>query len=229
MVFENVFDGISIYSEDPDPSKRRLIECNDRYAVMAGRSREELFLLGSTQGLQITLEDTANIDRLESLTRGTAYRGSFSWIRPDGVENINEYVGMPITWRGHSYSIGIDRDITERRKAEESRVLLTTALESTANGVAITDVKGNIVWVNKAFTGMTGYTLTEVLGHDLGILKSGKQDESFYKTLWETISAGRVWQGELINKKKDASHYTEAMTITPLKKANGEITHFIAI
>jgi PAS domain S-box len=67
MVFENVFDGISIYSEDPDPSKRRLVECNERYAAMAGRSREELLQLGSTQGLQITLEDTANINRLESL------------------------------------------------------------------------------------------------------------------------------------------------------------------
>ena len=78
MVFENVFDGISIYSEDPDPSKRRLIECNDRYAAMAGRSREQLFMLGSTKGLQITLDDTANSNRLESLTKGTAYRGSFS-------------------------------------------------------------------------------------------------------------------------------------------------------
>ena len=119
MVFENVFDGISIYTEDPDPYKRKLVECNEKYAAMAGRSREELLRLGSTKGLQITFEDTANDIRLESLNEGTAYQGSFSWIRPDGKENIIEYVGMPITWRGETYTIGIDRDITERKLAEE--------------------------------------------------------------------------------------------------------------
>jgi PAS domain S-box-containing protein len=118
MVFENVFDGISIYSEDPDPSKRRLIECNERYSDLAGRSRDELLKLGSTLGLQKTFEKNANAIRLEAIERGIAYQGSFSWIRPDGKENVIEYVGMPIIWRGKAYSIGIDRDITERKQAE---------------------------------------------------------------------------------------------------------------
>ena len=119
LIFENVLDGISIYNEDPDPSKRRLIECNKRYAIQAGQSRDELLRLGSTLGLQITLDDKANASRLQSIDSGTAYQGYFSWIRPDGKENVIEYVGMPINWRGHSYSIGIDRDITERKLAEE--------------------------------------------------------------------------------------------------------------
>ncbi len=119
MVFEHVFDGISIYSEDPDPSRRILVECNEQYAAMAGRTREELLRRGSTDALQKALEDTANSSRLESLAGGKAYRGSFSWIRPDGKENVIEYVGTPITWRGKSYSIGIDRDITEWKRAEE--------------------------------------------------------------------------------------------------------------
>jgi len=125
--------------------------------------------------------------------------------------------------------IGIGRDITERKKAEESQLLLTTALESTANGVVITDLNGEIVWVNKAFTGTTGYTLKEALGQNPRILKSGTQDDSLYNDLWKTISAGNVWHGELLNKKKDGSLYTDDTTITPLKKANGKITHFIAI
>jgi len=122
MVFENVFDGISIYSEDPDPSKRRIIECNEQYSNMAGRSRDELFQLGSTIGLQKTLTDNANESRLESMNTGKAYQGFFSWIRPDGQENVIEYVGMPITWRGKSYTIGIDRDITERKHIEKELV-----------------------------------------------------------------------------------------------------------
>jgi hypothetical protein len=120
MVFENVFDGISIFSEDTDSSKRKLVECNERYAVMAGRPREELLRLGSTEGFyKLILEDTDSTNRLESLESETAYQGSFSWIRPDGKENIIEYVAKPITWRGMAYSIGIDRDITERKLAKE--------------------------------------------------------------------------------------------------------------
>jgi len=102
MVFENVFDGISLYDEDPDPMTRRLIECNGRYAAMAGRSREELLRFGNTQRLQRSLEDDANDKRVEGIHEGTAYQGSFSWIRPDGKENIVEYLGMPVTWRGKS-------------------------------------------------------------------------------------------------------------------------------
>jgi PAS domain S-box-containing protein len=119
MVFENVFDGICIYDEDPDPSKRKLIECNARYAAMAGRTREELLSIGNTKEFQLTHEDTANKVRLKSLSENIEFRGSFSWIRPDGKENFIEYIGMPIVWRGKSFSIGIDRDVTLQKQAEE--------------------------------------------------------------------------------------------------------------
>ncbi len=119
MVFENVFDGISIYTDDTDPLKRILVECNDRYAAMAGRSRDELLRMGRTIDLQVSLDDKANENRLNSIIGGKEYHGSYSWIRPDGKENIIEYVGMPITWQGKSYTIGIDRDITDRKLAEK--------------------------------------------------------------------------------------------------------------
>jgi PAS domain S-box-containing protein len=120
MVFENVFDGVSIHSEDPDPLKRKLIDCNEQYATLAGRSREELLKLGYTKTLQTTREHTTNSVRLRSLLSKKAYQGSYSWNRPDGKANIIEYVNVPITWRKKSYTIGIDRDITERKEAEES-------------------------------------------------------------------------------------------------------------
>ena len=114
-------------------------------------------------------------------------------------------------------------------ESEESQLLLTKALESTANGIMITDLKGNIVWVNKAFTTMTGYSWTEVIGQNPRILKSGTQDDAFYKNLWKTISAGNVWTGELVNKRKNGSVYIDETTITPLRNKNGEITNFIAV
>ena len=118
MVFENVFDGIAIYEEHDDPFKRKLVECNNQYAMMAGRSREELLAMAYVHHLQISREDTCNSNRLESLAQHKAYKGSSSWIRPDGKENVIEYIGVPITWRGKSYSIGIDRDITSRIQIE---------------------------------------------------------------------------------------------------------------
>ena len=119
MVFENVFDGISIYEEDPDPYKRRLIQCNERYAQMAGRSREELLAIGVTKNITITDDLVTNTKRIKSLEKSREFIGNFSWIRPDGKENYNEYIAVPIIWKGKAQSISIDRDITARKKAEE--------------------------------------------------------------------------------------------------------------
>ena len=86
---------------------------------MAGRTREELLSLESTENLYKNLfSDTTNINRLKSLEQESAFQGYFSWIRPDGKENIIEYLGKPIIWRGMKYTIGIDRDITEQKIAE---------------------------------------------------------------------------------------------------------------
>ncbi len=168
MVFENVFDGISIYDEDPDPLKRKLIECNNRYATLAGRSREELLQLGNTLGLQRTLQDMANSVRLESLATRSAYRGLFSWIRPDGKDNIIEYVGVPITWQGKSYSIGIDRDITERKRAEEalrkSEERFKQVAESAEEWIWETDAHGLYTYSSATVENILGYHPEEIVG-----------------------------------------------------------------
>lgn len=108
-------------------------------------------------------------------------------------------------------------------------VLFETALEVAADGVLITYTNGNIVWANHAYENLTGYTLSELKGNTPRLVKSGKQDASFYQDLWSTISAGKVWHGELWNKRKDGEIYLEEQSITPVKNSAGEITHFIAI
>lgn len=107
--------------------------------------------------------------------------------------------------------------------------LQVTALEAAANPIIISRRDGIIVWVNKAFEQLSGYTRGEVLGQSTRLLKSGQQPPSFYKDLWETILSGQKWQGELVNRRKDGSVYQEEMTITPVKDAAGNVTHFIAI
>jgi len=118
----------------------------------------------------------------------------------------------------------------ERHRAEEQVRLQSSALEAAANAIVITNRDGVIEWVNPAFVTSTGYSATEAVGKKPGeLLKSGKHEPAFYQAVWQTIGAGAVWQGEMINRRKDGTLYTEEMTITPLKDAGGGITHFIAV
>jgi len=117
----------------------------------------------------------------------------------------------------------------ERQRAEERVHVQSSALEAVANGIMLTDATGKILFGNRAFCAMTGYALEEILGKTPGFLNSGKHDADFFRVLWNTILTGRVWQGELINRRKDGTLYNEEMTITPIQRSNGEISHFIAV
>jgi len=107
--------------------------------------------------------------------------------------------------------------------------LLAEAVEAAANGIVITNRHGTILWTNAAFTKMTGYSREEAVGKHTRILKSGSHDAAFYRQLWTTVSAGSVWHGTVCNRRKDGSTYPEEMTITPIRDAEGQIGHFIAI
>jgi PAS domain S-box-containing protein len=121
------------------------------------------------------------------------------------------------------------RDITLRKQAEELLRLQTTALDSAASGIVITDRAGSIQWSNPAFSQMSGYSTQEVLGQNFRLLKSGKHDPAFYKQLWDSVLAGQVWRGDIINRRKDGNFYNEEQTIAPVLDQNGQITHFVAI
>src|SRR6202167_1095345 len=105
---------------------------------------------------------------------------------------------------------------SELSEATKHLNLRVAALEAAANAIVITDSHGTIMWVNHAFSTMTGYGAEEVLGKNPRLLKSGAQPESYYANLWLTISSSKVWQGEIVNKRKDGTTYTEEMTITPV-------------
>jgi GAF domain-containing protein/anti-sigma regulatory factor (Ser/Thr protein kinase) len=119
LIFENAFDGISIYEEIPEESRRVLLDCNDRYCEMAGRSKTELLSIHDTRALQRDLGVGTEVFGFEPITEGRAFSGVFSWIRPDDRENIIEYNAAPTRVGGRYFTIGLDRDVTERRHNEE--------------------------------------------------------------------------------------------------------------
>ena len=154
--------------------------------------------------------------------RVLAADGRQVWLH-DTIHVVLDAEGRPIQLRG------VAIDSTKGKLAEAERMLLMTAIEQSADGIVITDAQGTIQYVNPAFSRVSGYSREEALGKNPRILKSGKQDEAYYRKLWTTILGGEIWQDEITNRRSDGSLYPEQMTITPVRDQRGKITHFIAI
>ncbi len=151
-------------------------------------------------------------------------------LKQDGSIIEVEARSVMITYNGAPAIHSSMHDITARVRAEASLRLKSAALEAAASAIVITDREGTIEWANSAFTTFTGYSVAEAIGRKPGaLLKSGKHDKAFYRSLWDTILTGSLWHGEITNRRKNGSLYFEEMTITPLKNEAGKITHFIAV
>ncbi|RKZ85522.1 MAG: hypothetical protein DRR19_16265, partial [Candidatus Parabeggiatoa sp. nov. 1] len=121
------------------------------------------------------------------------------------------------------------QEIAKRKQVEKELRKFSRAVEQSANTIVITDTNGTIEFVNPAFSVKTGYSSTEVIGQNPRVLNSGKQPQECYQQLWATISSGQVWQGELLNKRKNGELYWEFATISPVKNQSEQITHYVAI
>ena len=133
--------------------------------------------------------------------------------------------GMRGDFQGHA---GVAIDITERKLAEDELRRLSKAVEQSPASVVITDLNGNIEYVNPKFTEVTGYTLAEARGQNPRILKSGETAPQDYHDLWKTIQTGE-WRGEFHNRKKNGELYWESASICPIRDALGKPAHFIAV
>ncbi len=121
------------------------------------------------------------------------------------------------------------RDITAHKLARAERKRLMAAIEQTGEGIVMTDAQGLIQFVNPAFERTTGYSGKEAVGQTPRILKSGEQDELFYRNLWRTISGGKTWSGRMVNKRQDGTLYTEETTISPVRNPAGHIVNYVAV
>jgi PAS domain S-box-containing protein len=135
---------------------------------------------------------------------------------------LAEYGGLPAV-------LTVVRDVGERARTALEFAKLTRAVEQSSSTVMITDVHGDIEYVNPKFTQVAGYQAEEVMGRNPRLLKSGRQPPGFYRELWETISAGREWRGDFINRRKDGQLYWELASISPVRGVDGKVTHYVKV
>ncbi len=119
--------------------------------------------------------------------------------------------------------------LTQHKTIEDSKNLLSKAVEVASESIIMTDAGGKIVYVNPAFERVTGYSASETIGKNPKILNSGKQNRAFYDQMWETLRGGGVFRSRFINRKKDGSLFEEEATITPIKDENGNVMNYIAV
>lgn len=130
---------------------------------------------------------------------------------------------------GRKAILGVLRDITKRKETEAGLRKLSRAVTQSPSMIVITDINGNIEYVNPKLTALTGYTFEEVIGKNPRIWKSGNTPPEEYKSLWTTIKSGAEWRGEFCNKKKNGELFWESISISSVKDEKGVITHFAGV
>jgi PAS domain S-box-containing protein len=205
------------------------VDINEGFTRLTGFTRQDVI---GRSSLEINIwHDPAH--RAE-LVRGLRENGFYENLearfrRKDGSLTTALMSARVISLNNTPHIISITRDIGDRKRAEAERERLLSAIEQVGEVVFITDPAGIIEYVNPAFERITGYTKAEAIGQTPRILKSGKQDEQFYRNLWESISNGITFQGRMVNKRKDGTLYTEEATISPVSDATGKIVNYVAV
>lgn len=180
----------------------------------------EAHMVGQHIGLALATTDPEYRDHLES--RVIRSDGQVRWVLVR-VAIVKDAQGRTVTIRG------VNQDITEQKAAEEELRQMRQAVEYAPGAVVITDLSGRIEYVNGKFVEITGYTVEEALGNNPRILKSGRHPAEFYEEMWETLRHGRVWRGEICNRRKSGPFFWESAAIAPVRNAQGEVTHFVAL
>ena len=152
----------------------------------------------------------------------TTPQGQTIWLRTSKIPlktQAGEVVGM----------VGIYEDISDRIEAEQHLRKLSLIAEQSPESVVITDLAVNIEYVNEAFVRNTGYNRDEVMGQNPKFLRSGQTPPETFKSMRETLGQGLSWSGELLNRRKDGTTYIDWATISPLRDATGQVTHYVSM
>ena len=216
-------DGIHVLDEHGN-----LVEASESFLEMLGYTEEE------SRGLKVTDWDVqfpkdALLAEFFPKLFLTSTRFETKHRRKNGEVIDVEISAEPVTLDGVTYLYASSRDITERKKADESIRLAALVYETSREGMAITTPDGIVINVNTAFTQLTGYSKEEIVGQPMGILKSGRHDKFFYGAMWEELNAQGHWEGEIWNRRKNGEIYPEWLTINTIFNVDGSISRRVAL
>ncbi len=222
-----------IFTQSPDgifqiDKNGYIINCNKAFADTVALSIEETI---GKHASDFVYDKSLFKNAFKKFIQNGYFETELKQLNADGTTSIvwRKAVAFKDKDGNFTGALVFNRDITQRIKQAELQLKLSTAVEQSANIVIITDVRGDIEYVNEKFLEFTGYSKEEIIGKNTRILKSGKHDKSFYKNLWETILSGKQWSGEFQNINKTGELYWESATISPVFDRNGKIINFIAV
>jgi len=230
--FRTVFEhaGIGITLTDPEG---RFLQANLAFQQMLGYTEREL--------QEMTVEQVTHpedyefrpgyVPAMEETIGGSLLKTDKRFLRKDGgIVQSRVTLTFIRDESGHErYGLGMVEDVTDRKLAEERLIQLSRAVQQSPSSVMITDRSGVIRYVNPKFTEVTGYSFDEAIGQTPRLLKSGRHPQAMYAELWRTILDGGEWRGELQNRKKNGEIFWEYVSLSPIRNAEGEVTHFLAV
>ncbi len=208
---------------------QRILSVNPSFVAMTGYSARKL--IGQTcavlSGPATDLKTLAAMHA--ALDAGQRFHGEIQYYRKGGTTFWGELsIDVVLDDDGLlTHFLVTLRDISERRSQLAEIQLAANVFALGHEGIMITDASGHILIVNRAFTDITGYTLSDVIGRNPSILSSGRQSGEFYRAMWESVKTTGVWQGELWNRRKDGSHYPEWLTISAMRDDSGSVSNYI--
>lgn len=231
-----------IFNTSPDAvvitrlSDGLFVEMNDGFFTLTGFTRADV-IGRSTLDINLWKNPAERHELVQLLKeKGACENLEAVFLRKDGLELIGMVSARVILLQGVPHLISVTRDITERKRIEVEKEnanarlrILSAAIEQSPVTTVITDLDGQIVFVNPKFTETTGYTAEEAIGQNPRILKTDFKPSAEYTELWSTILNGQSWNGVFHNKKKNGELYWESATISPVKDEHGTITHFLAV
>ena len=225
-LFESAYDIICLVDGEGN-----IVDINRRGELLTGYSRAELRQMNLLRELVVPEDRDLPRRLLERAGPGEEHVYEMRWRTKDGrtihLEGASTFRFSPT---GEFLSTRCTlRDITERKRVEAERERLMSAIEQARETIIITDADAVIKYVNPAFERITGYSRAEAVGENPNIVKSGRHDAGFYKEMWDTLARGDTWTGEIINKKKDGTLYTEETTISPVFDAAGKTVNYVAV
>ncbi len=205
---------------------------NNRFTEMFGYTLKEcnkpdfnFMTLVAPESRQMIIEREEALKRGESVPKLYEFTALTKW----GRRIICEASVAHFNYKEGIATQGIIRDITSRKRAEQQIRILSKAVEQNPASIVITGTDAEIEYVNSTFTKITGYPFEEVVGKNPRILQSGQTPRERYDELWETITSGKVWEGEFINRKKDGSIFYEKAWISPIFDEQGKISHYLGV